>query len=75
MSEWLASTGETNATVEQVAFVDPDRTIETYAASIGLDASYEAFMTEAEKQSKYNWRPELTAASVNAYVRAGFEVQ
>ena len=71
MSEWLATTGETNATVEQVSFVDPDRTIATYAASIGLDASYEAFMAEAEKPSKYNWRPELTAASAHCSLSVG----
>ena len=73
MTEWLATTGETAATVEQVTFVDPDRTIETYAESIGLQPTYEAFITEAIGQSKYNWRPELTAEAVNAYIRAGFQ--
>lgn len=75
MSEWITTTGETGATVAQVAFVDPDRTIETYAASLGLAATYEAFMAEALEQSKYTWRPELTAAAVNAYIRAGFQPQ
>ena len=37
---------DVGATVEQVSFVDPDRTIETYAASVGLAPTYEAFMDE-----------------------------
>jgi hypothetical protein len=73
MTEWLAATGETAATAEQVVFVDPDRTLETYMESLGLEATYEAFMTEAVGQSKYNWRPEFTAAATNAYIRAGFQ--
>ena len=72
LTEWLATTGETTATVEEVSFVDPNRTIETYAATLGLAASYEAFMAEALQQSKYNWRPEFTAAVVNPYIRDGF---
>lgn len=73
MTDWLAATGETAATAEQVVFGDPDRTIQTYAASLGLEATYEAFITEALLQSKYNWRPELTAAAVNAYIQTGFQ--
>lgn len=73
VDDWLTATGETGATVEQVAFPDPDRTIETYAASLGLAPTYEAFITEALAQSKYNWRSAYTAAEVNAYIRAGFQ--
>jgi len=73
MTDWLATTGETAATAEQVAFADPDRTIETYAESLGLQPTYEAFITQALQQSKYTWRPEFTATAVNTYIRAGFQ--
>ncbi len=73
MTEWLAATGETAATAEQVTFVDPDRTIETYMESLGEQATYEAFIAEAILQSKYHWRSEYTADAVNAYIRAGFQ--
>ncbi len=53
-------------------FPDAERTIATYAASIGLEPSLEAFLAEARKQSRNNWRPELTAAAVNRYIREGF---
>ena len=73
MAEWLAATGETQATAAQVQFVDPERTIETYMQSLGEPASYEAFIEQAAAQSKLNWRDEYSAAAVNTYIRAGFE--
>lgn len=54
------------------SFPDPSRNIASYAASIGLEPSLEAFLAEARKQSRNNWRPELTAAAVNRYIREGF---
>ena len=54
------------------SYPDPNRTIATYNASLGGGASLDAFMTQAGGQSRANWRPEYTAFSVNAYVRAGF---
>ena len=59
---------------EQVTFLDPDRTIETYMASLGEEPTHDAFMREATRQSKYTWRHAFTAATVNAYVREGFQV-
>ncbi len=74
MTEWLNTTGETNATAAEIQFVDPDRTIATYMESLGEDGTYEAFIEQALLQSKYNWRGDYTAAAVNAYIRAGFEL-
>jgi hypothetical protein len=54
------------------SFPDASRTISSYAASIGLESTLEAFLAEARKQSRNNWRPELTAAAVNRYIREGF---
>ena len=75
MSDWLTATGETNALVQQVPFVDPNRTIATYMASLGQQASYQAFIDQALMQSKYDWDEAYTARAVNAYIRAGFQVQ
>lgn len=73
MDEWVAATGETNVSMEQVKFVDPDRNIATYMKSIGETPTYEAFMEKALLQSRHGWNQKFTAAAVNAYIRAGFQ--
>jgi hypothetical protein len=55
-------------------FPDPDRDLESYLSSIGQTPTLEAFLTEARKQSRATWRPELTASAVNTYIREGFGV-
>ena len=55
-------------------FPDPKRNLESYLTSIGETATFEAFLKEARKQSKANWRPEYTAAVINDYIREGFGV-
>lgn len=47
------------------------RDVPGYHASIGGTETLEAFLTEARKQSKDNWRTEYTAAAVNAWIRNG----
>lgn len=77
---WAQRTGQaalaTNERDQSLAnvpsFPDAGRNINSYASSIGLDGSLEAFLAEARKQSRANWRPELTAAAVNRYIREGF---
>jgi hypothetical protein len=62
-------------------------TIEAYAASIGLSASGDAFITAAtgfdttkafsawgQGQCRANWQAKYTAAGVNSYFRAGFRM-
>ena len=53
-------------------FPDASRDINSYAATVGLEPTLAAFLAEARKQSRNNWRPELTAAAVNRYIREGF---
>ena len=62
----------TNRNSEDVEFVDPNRSVASYNATLGGAATFEAFIAEARKQSKENWRPEYTASAVNDYIRAGF---
>jgi len=55
-------------------YYDPDRTVGRYDTDIlGGDGTIESLMTEARKQSRFNWRPEYTADAVNDYIREGFE--
>ena len=72
---WTAEMGETGAARGEIPFPDPSRTVETYNASLGGEATFEAFLTEVKKQSKTNWRPQYTASAVNDYVRAGFGLE
>jgi hypothetical protein len=71
--EWLGLCGESGSSNEQVTFADPNRNVATYHESIGGEPTFQAFIDEARKQSKYNWRVEYTAAAVNDYIRAGFQ--
>jgi len=70
---WVAASGEKGSEVRKVAFADPNRTVETYNASLGGEATLDAFIAEVRKQSKTNWRKEYTAAAVNDYIREGFK--
>jgi hypothetical protein len=72
---WMATSGETGA--EQLAtvpdYVDPQRTIETYAESLEIGNSLEAYLGQARLQSRLRYYYELSAPAINDYIRAGFE--
>lgn len=74
-AQWLSRTSEAGSQHAQATFPDPGRTIATYMQSLGRTGSLEAFLTEARKQSRQNWRPEFTARAAGDYIRAGFGVQ
>jgi len=69
---WVTQTGETGGQLKKLGYPDPDRTVETYMSSLGKTATLDAFISEAKKQSRGNWREAYTARAVNRYVRAGF---
>jgi len=71
-SQWQQGARDTTSVAQRAVFPDPSRTIGSYHASLGKAASLDAFMLEARKQSRSNWRPEYTAKAVNDYIRAGF---
>ncbi len=79
--EWVA-TAESDAVAQQVNYTDPSRDIESYMVSIGADQdpSYDpndpitSFMLRAIEQRKGNWDEDFTAARVNCYMRAGFDM-
>jgi len=70
--QWVQISGEKDARAVKVEFADPERDAATYHATLGREATLEAFLEEARKQSKFNWRPEYTAAAVIQHVRDGF---
>lgn len=72
---WARAVGETSSTASQAEFADPKRGVASYYASIGGAASVAAFLAEARKQSRENWRTEYTAAPVIKYVREGFRLK
>jgi hypothetical protein len=53
-------------------FSAPYRTVQTYAASLGLTASIDGYMTAALANAKWNWTQNLTAAALNHYIRQGY---
>jgi hypothetical protein len=69
-------TGSTvsNNAIDAAGYLDPNRSVSTYNASLGGTASLAAFLTECRLQSKDNWRPAYTANAVNNYIRVGFNM-
>ncbi len=73
LAEWATTAGETGATEWTGSFTDPDRTVGEYADRLALGSDLEAFLAAAVAQTRFTWRPELTAPAVNDYIRAGFQ--
>jgi hypothetical protein len=71
--EWQDSL-EPNANRTQRKYRDPNRSVGTYNRSLGGDATSAAFLAEARRQSRQNWRAAYTADGVNDYIREGFTV-
>jgi hypothetical protein len=74
-NEWIQKSGETRARFEKTSFPDASRSIERYMQSLGSAPTHAAFIAAVRKQSKANWRPELTAPTINDWFRAGFGVR
>jgi hypothetical protein len=69
---WVSASNETGASAQEAAYPDPNRHITTFQAHLGKTATIQAFIDEVRKQSKFNWRREYTADSVNTWIREGF---
>ena len=61
--------------INLTGYVNPNVSIGSYNASIGGGATLGAFMAEARKQSKDNWRIQYTANAVVNYIRTGFSIR
>lgn len=53
-------------------FVDPERCVELYMASLGLPATFEAFISRCRANRRGAYDARFSAAAVNQFVRAGF---
>jgi hypothetical protein len=56
-------------------YVDPTRTVSTYAASIGITGGAPAFLAAAENNWSGNWNPALTAQAAINWIQAGFNIK
>ena len=78
--QWLGinndGTGNTispNA-IDQTGYLDPNRYVASYIASLGGPASLAAFLAAADNQSMSNWNAQYTATAVNSYIQSGFSM-
>ncbi|MDI1477323.1 right-handed parallel beta-helix repeat-containing protein [Polyangium sp. y55x31] len=71
-TEWVSKSKEAESTNAAVSYPDPERKLGTYHASVGKEGTFEAYIAEARKQSRTNYRYEYTAEGPIAYIRAGF---
>jgi hypothetical protein len=72
--QWVDLAGDPGSTFVPVMFPDKDRSIETYAKSLGLAGSMDVFLKEARRQSKSFWRAAFTASEANRWIRGGFGI-
>jgi hypothetical protein len=75
LSRWADESGETGAQSGPADFPDPERDIGKYMASLQRDTAFAAFIAGIRNQGKDHWDTALTAAKVNAWIRAGFNAE
>jgi len=75
LREWIGAARPGGDRIEKVEFVDPSRNVATYHRSLGKEATLGAFLQEAYKQSRHNWREAYTARAVIQYIREGFRLK
>lgn len=71
LAQWRADTGDSGATDAAPAFPAPQRDLESYAATLGLDG-LDGLLKALYGQSRANWNPKLTAGVINDWLRAGY---
>ena len=71
LAQWRSETGDAGATGSAPAFPAPQRDLEGYAATLGLDG-LEGLLAGLYAQSKSSWNPKLTAGAINDWLRAGY---
>jgi hypothetical protein len=70
-----AKVTQSDNVVDDPDWPDPDRDVASYAKTLGLDASLDAFLERAASRPRGKWWPEFSATGVNAYIREGFQEQ
>lgn len=72
LDQYRAASGDTTSVAGRRGYAHPERTVETYLASLGHATDMNSFVALLTQQSKFNWVPALQAAAINDYIRAGF---
>jgi hypothetical protein len=73
LGQWMTDANETGAEADNTTYAYPDRNLESYGVEQGVGSSLDAVAAELRKQSKYNYRPALTADAINRYIRQGYQ--
>jgi len=73
-NQWLTRSGETGSQIKQIAYPDPNRTLESYDVTLGGASSLNPIFAAIRSQSRASWNPAYTAEAVNDYIRNGFSV-
>ncbi|MGA2085098.1 MAG: fibronectin type III domain-containing protein [Terracidiphilus sp.] len=73
-SQWLTQSGETGSQIKQITYSDPNRTLESYDASLGGPSALNPIFAAIRSQSRATWNPAFTAQAVNDYIRNGFNL-
>ncbi|HTL31050.1 MAG TPA: SdrD B-like domain-containing protein [Tepidisphaeraceae bacterium] len=71
-SAWTSGVKESGSSWKAMSYVDANRTLGTYNATLGGSSTVEAFLAAARDQSRTNWKTSLTAEAAGDYIRAGF---
>lgn len=72
LAQWQQA-AEASATGFTPDYPAPNRTIPSYAETLGLNASIAAFTAEARQQQRLYWRDSFTASALKSYIAEGFE--
>lgn len=72
--EWKSLSGETNSTITEKKYADPNRDIESYMNYLGKSATVSAFIEQVRQQCKSSWKTPFTADSINNWIKEGFVV-
>ncbi len=70
--KWLMTSGEMGSSNTMITYPDPQRTLGKYQGSIMQTPTFDAYLAEARKQSRKNYRYEYTAYGPLGYIREGF---
>ena len=70
--EWLEASQD-SSTMAPIDFVDDSRSLAGYMASLGEEASLDAFYARCRAQERYSWDSRFTAAAANQWLKAGFQ--
>ncbi|MGL1902425.1 MAG: hypothetical protein OCC49_09835 [Fibrobacterales bacterium] len=72
LDDWSVISGDEGATETEPSFFEPTRDIEGYMASLGKEATFDAFITEVRNRHKKNWHNAFATENINTWIRNGF---